>query len=332
MKYCAVFLLACLFCIGSSQALYNLPLDNYQTCIDNDGTYPANVGLVINSFPVSGVTVHNDAIGDMGTTPYQLVGAWGIYGYGQAVGPWIPIDLHGGPLGTNKAYAAFKVCPPPKITIITANLNPVMPAPTTTTPVNAIIVSKVTALQLVTLNGITTVTTTPTPAPAVTTTVTTTTTAAPVTTSEAQPQATAYVPPANTEQPTAAQQYNSPTEASNPPATQAGSGTQNTGSAAGTGSLSIITTPAGAAVYVDGVQVGVSPATIPGLAAGAHSIMLTLDGYEQLSSTVTIAAGQTQTYTTGLIRTNKTPGFVAAIGIAAIAVAAVLFLRKKRDE
>jgi hypothetical protein len=323
MRYYSAFLLICIFCIGSVQALYNLPPDNYQTCVDNDGTYPANVGLVVTSYPVSGVTVHNDAFGDLGTTPYQLVGAYGIYGYGQSVGPWIPIDLRGGPLGANIAYGSFRGCLPPKITIITANLNPVMPTTTTT---KILVASNAVALDIVTLNV---ATTTPTPVP-VTTTLTTTTT------TEAQPQATAYVPPANTVQ----APQNTQTDTYHPSATEAGSGTQNTASAAaagatqatGTGSLSIITTPSGAAISIDGVQVGVSPATVPGLAAGPHSIVLILNGYEQLSSTVTITADQTQTYTTGLIRTNKTPGFVALIGIAALAVAAVLILRKKRDE
>jgi len=95
-----------------------------------------------------------------------------------------------------------------------------------------------------------------------------------------------------------------------------------------TGSLSVATSPAGALIVIDGIQRGVSPATIPGLSAGSHTVLLKLDGYQDLSAPVTITAGQTQTYTTGLSpsatsRTavpvaTKSPGFEAALGIAAL--------------
>jgi hypothetical protein len=220
-------------------------------------------------------------------------------------------------------YGAFKVCPPPKITVVDANLNPALANPTTT----RIIISKITPVGLVTLKAIGT------------TTVTTTTTTAPVTTTEVP----AAVTTTYTEPPTPSQQADpyAPTEAPQPGVTviyvtqNAGtqsSGMQSSGStgSTGTGSLSITTTPAGARIYIDGNQVGASPATIPGLATGPHTVMLTLDGYEPLSSTVTITAGETQTYNTGLIKTNKSPGFAAVIGIAA--VASVIILRKRREE
>jgi hypothetical protein len=107
---------------------------------------------------------------------------------------------------------------------------------------------------------------------------------------------------------------------------------------ASVGSLSVATSPAGATIIIDGVQRGISPATIPGLSGGSHTLLLKLNGYQDLSAPVTISAGQTQTYTTGLspvgsaaaanpvpIQT-KSPGFEAAIGLAALG--AVLFVRK----
>jgi hypothetical protein len=105
-----------------------------------------------------------------------------------------------------------------------------------------------------------------------------------------------------------------------------------------TGSLSVATSPAGATIVIDGVQRGVSPATIPGLSAGSHTLLLKLNGYQDLSAPVTISAGQTQTYTTGLSPAGsaaaanpapihtKSPGFEAAIGLAALG--AVLSARK----
>lgn len=80
------------------------------------------------------------------------------------------------------------------------------------------------------------------------------------------------------------------------------------------GSLSITTTPAGAFIFIDGVQRGVSPATIPGLSAGIHTLLLKLDGYQDLSTPVTIAAGTTQDYTSAMAKnaeatTTRSPGF-----------------------
>jgi hypothetical protein len=104
------------------------------------------------------------------------------------------------------------------------------------------------------------------------------------------------------------------------------------------GSLSVTTTPAGATVFIDNVQRGVSPAIIPSLSPGSHILLLKLDGYKDLSIPVTITAGQTATFTTGLsplaaadavtpaLPKKKTPGFVAVAGLAALG--AVLWIRK----
>jgi len=97
----------------------------------------------------------------------------------------------------------------------------------------------------------------------------------------------------------------------------------------GYGSLSITTTPAGALVYVDGVMMGVTPATIPMLTTGPHSITLIMDGYQDLKTTIAINEGATSEYITGLSKTTKTPGFVA--GITALAIG-VLFLYRKMNE
>jgi hypothetical protein len=104
-----------------------------------------------------------------------------------------------------------------------------------------------------------------------------------------------------------------------------------------TGSLSVATSPAGASIVIDGIQRGISPATIPGLSAGSHTVLLKLDGYQDLSAPVTITAGQTQTYTTGLSPSatppaampvaTKSPGFEAALGI--VVLGAVLLAKQR---
>lgn len=106
------------------------------------------------------------------------------------------------------------------------------------------------------------------------------------------------------------------------------------------GSLSITTDPAGATVYIDGVRQGVSPATIPGIAQGSHTLTLKLEGYEDLTLPVSITAGSTQYYSSALkksgavaapattTRKSSAPGFEAAV-VACVAGALLLF-RKTR--
>jgi hypothetical protein len=96
----------------------------------------------------------------------------------------------------------------------------------------------------------------------------------------------------------------------------------------GYGSLSITTSPPGATVYVDGEMKGVTPATIPGLAAGKHSILLNLTGYSPLNTTIAINAGKTAEYSTGLSASAKTPGF--AVFGAALSLGILLTYRNIR--
>ena len=108
------------------------------------------------------------------------------------------------------------------------------------------------------------------------------------------------------------------------------------------GSISVTTDPAGATIFIDGIQVGISPATIPGLAPGSHTLLLKLDGYQDLTLPVAISAGRTQYYssalqkgtaagvTAGATTTKKSsaPGFAAAA--FACVVGALFLFRKPR--
>jgi hypothetical protein len=107
---------------------------------------------------------------------------------------------------------------------------------------------------------------------------------------------------------------------------------------AATGSLAVTSSPAGAVIVIDGVQQGVSPSTIPGLSPGSHTLLVKLDGYQDVTLPVTITAGQTQSYSAALSPVaaapvvtpsppqKKTPGFGALLGLAALG--AVFLIRK----
>lgn len=99
--------------------------------------------------------------------------------------------------------------------------------------------------------------------------------------------------------------------------------------APGYGSLSITTSPPGALVYVDGAMMGVTPTTIPMLTEGSHSITLIMDGYQDLKTTITINAGTTSEYITGLAKNTKTPGFGPIL--AMVSVGMLVLFRKKRE-
>jgi hypothetical protein len=94
------------------------------------------------------------------------------------------------------------------------------------------------------------------------------------------------------------------------------------------GALSITTSPPGATVFIDGEVKGVTPAMIPGLSAGKHSVLLILVGYNTLNTTITVNAGKTSEYSTGLSAPEKTPGF--AVISAALSLGLLLGYRKIR--
>ncbi|WP_292347647.1 MULTISPECIES: PEGA domain-containing protein [unclassified Methanoregula] len=101
-----------------------------------------------------------------------------------------------------------------------------------------------------------------------------------------------------------------------------------------TGSLTVITDPAGAQVSVDGSLKGVSPATIPGLSPGEHTVLLKLDDYYDLSTTVNITAGQDQNYTTGLRKVMRPPAIevVLAVLLLLIVIGAGFYRLVRKDE
>jgi PEGA domain len=97
-----------------------------------------------------------------------------------------------------------------------------------------------------------------------------------------------------------------------------------------TGSLSVTTVPPGALVYIDGQMKGVTPATIPGLSPGNHTIGLILDGYQDFTTTTMITAGTTSEFITGLPKGKQTPGFTGIAALAAVGL--LLAVRPGRKE
>ena len=65
-----------------------------------------------------------------------------------------------------------------------------------------------------------------------------------------------------------------------------------------------------------------SPATIPGLTAGTHTVLLKLEDYYDLSATVNVSTGQNQNYTTALRKAYRPS--VVEIGLAGLVILIVI--------
>lgn len=63
-------------------------------------------------------------------------------------------------------------------------------------------------------------------------------------------------------------------------------------SAPGTGSISISSQPAGAEVYIDNIYYGITPVTVPSVAAGSRVVKLQMAGYTPWQATVQVNSGQ----------------------------------------
>ncbi|MDD3112580.1 MAG: PEGA domain-containing protein, partial [Methanofollis liminatans] len=87
-----------------------------------------------------------------------------------------------------------------------------------------------------------------------------------------------------------------------------------------TGSIAVASTPAGAAVWLDGTDTGlVTPTAIADVPAGDHVVTLKLEGYADASTPVTVASGETATVDlalttlTGSLAVTSTPTGAAII-------------------
>ena len=102
----------------------------------------------------------------------------------------------------------------------------------------------------------------------------------------------------------------------------------------GTGTLSVVTSPAGAQVFINDVMLGLSPATIKGLTAGSYNLRLEKSGYRKKAVRFEIVDGRTTEYSTVLEADSGGLGIVpilaAVVIIAAGAGAAYWYMKRKK--
>ncbi|MCU0630630.1 MAG: PEGA domain-containing protein [Methanoregulaceae archaeon] len=81
------------------------------------------------------------------------------------------------------------------------------------------------------------------------------------------------------------------------------------GQAPVTGSISVSSSPNGARIYLDGADTGyITPRTIGGVTAGAHTVRCSLTGYTNQSQSVTVSGGRTSAVKMYLVRQAPATG------------------------
>jgi hypothetical protein len=98
-------------------------------------------------------------------------------------------------------------------------------------------------------------------------------------------------------------------------------------SPSGQGTLQVTSDPLGANIFLDNVCRGVTPLTITSIDAGTHTLLLRLQGYNDYSSPVTIAPGQSIQVQAALSPVPTTAGCGALLIVGALLGA--LLLSKK---
>lgn len=99
------------------------------------------------------------------------------------------------------------------------------------------------------------------------------------------------------------------------------------------GNLYITSSPSGAAIYIDNVYYGMTPATIPDITPGSHVLKLQAQGYTEWQEAVSITAGKTLEKSVSMAPgpaptvPPKSPAPVFGL-LAGLGIAAVLLRRK----
>jgi hypothetical protein len=97
------------------------------------------------------------------------------------------------------------------------------------------------------------------------------------------------------------------------------------------GALSVTSEPAGATISVDNNSLGISPLTASDIAVGNHLVTITMEGYQDYSTSILVTAGTTSTVSATLLSVPSTlhsPVFpLTALG--ALGIIGILALRKK---
>ncbi len=102
--------------------------------------------------------------------------------------------------------------------------------------------------------------------------------------------------------------------------------TQTTAPPVQNGAMYVQSSPAGAAIYLNGNFQGYSPMTIPNLAPSTYSMKATLSGYSPDSQMITVYSGQTATYYPNLQSSPQPPRNTGTVSVTSNPSAALVYV------
>lgn len=101
-----------------------------------------------------------------------------------------------------------------------------------------------------------------------------------------------------------------------------------------TGEILVVSTPAGAELFLDNTFRGITPATLSDIPAGSHVVTVREAGYTDAAQTLTVTGGESTPVALSLVQipvTTKTPlTVVPVLGAVAMAGAILALLRRKK--
>ncbi len=100
------------------------------------------------------------------------------------------------------------------------------------------------------------------------------------------------------------------------------------------GSIDVTSSPAGAEIYVDNAYKGITPLTVSDIAVGAHTVMVSLSGYTDWSTSVQVGAGSVSSVSAALspvATPTQKAGMAPVAVIGALGVIGLLAGLRKRD-
>jgi hypothetical protein len=98
------------------------------------------------------------------------------------------------------------------------------------------------------------------------------------------------------------------------------------------GALSVASDPTGASITIDNTTLGISPLTVNDIAVGNHLITITLEGYQDYSTSILVAQGTTSTISVPLLKLPATL-HSPALPLTALGALGILgFLARRKPE
>jgi hypothetical protein len=87
------------------------------------------------------------------------------------------------------------------------------------------------------------------------------------------------------------------------------------------GQVAVVSSPSGASVFIDNVYQGITPMTVLSVKTGAHTVLVRQSGYQDWTTSIQVAEGETAQVSATLAESGKTTATTAVTSAATTAAA-----------